>query len=36
MTLPLIVLAVGSVLAGFIGVPEIMAHGFPRVDCAAR
>ena len=29
MTVPLIVLAVGSVLAGFIGVPEIMAHAFP-------
>ena len=29
MTLPLVVLAVGSVLAGLIGVPAVMTHGLP-------
>ena len=29
MTLPLIVLAIGSVAAGFIGVPAVMTHIFP-------
>jgi NADH-quinone oxidoreductase subunit L len=34
MTVPLVVLAVGSVLAGLIGVPAIMTHGLPRVGAA--
>ncbi|MBL8634852.1 MAG: NADH-quinone oxidoreductase subunit L [Myxococcales bacterium] len=29
MTLPLVMLAVGSVLAGLIGVPAVMTHGLP-------
>ncbi|MFO0574546.1 MAG: NADH-quinone oxidoreductase subunit L [Polyangia bacterium] len=29
MTLPLVVLAAGSVLAGLIGMPEVIAHAFP-------
>jgi NADH-quinone oxidoreductase subunit L len=29
MTFPLIVLAIGSALVGFIGVPAVMSHGFP-------
>ena len=29
MTIPLIVLAAGALLAGLIGVPEIMVHGLP-------